>query len=80
MRGVLTALGYVYGMQPNVFFSSVGVIALWCDIEEHCILTNVACGVDSTVPTFNSCTNCLGSPGIIHDHTPDCRLVLYSTS
>ena len=25
-----------------------------------------------TVPTFNSCTKCLGSLGIIHDRTPDC--------
>ena len=23
----------------------------------------------STVPTFNSCTKCMGSPGIIHDRT-----------
>ena len=25
-----------------------------------------------TVPTFNSCTKCVGSPGMIHDRTPDC--------
>ena len=24
-----------------------------------------------TVPVFNSCTKCPGSPGIIHDRTPD---------
>ena len=23
-----------------------------------------------TVPTFNSCTKCVGSPGIIHDRMP----------
>ena len=23
------------------------------------------------VPTFNSCTKCVGSPGILHDRTPD---------
>ena len=31
---------------------------------------------DSTrgaVPTFNSCTKCLGIPGIIHDRTPGCH-------
>ena len=26
-----------------------------------------------TVPTFNSCTKFAGSPGIIHDHMPDCH-------
>ena len=26
-----------------------------------------------TVPTFNSCTKCKGSSGIIHDRTPDCH-------
>ena len=26
----------------------------------------------TTVPTFNSCTKCVGSPGRIHDRTPDC--------
>ena len=25
-----------------------------------------------TVPTFNSCTKCVGSRDIIHDRTPDC--------
>ena len=25
----------------------------------------------NTVPTFNSCTKCVGSPGIIYDRTPD---------
>ena len=25
----------------------------------------------STVPTFNSCTKCVGSPGILHNRTPD---------
>ena len=24
-----------------------------------------------TVPTFNSCTKCVGGPGILHDRTPD---------
>ena len=24
-----------------------------------------------TVPTFDSCTKCMGSPGIINDHTSD---------
>ena len=28
---------------------------------------------EGTVPTFNSCTKCAGSPGIIHDRTPDCN-------
>ena len=28
-----------------------------------------------TVPTFNSYTKCLGSPGIIHNRMPDCHLV-----
>ena len=28
-----------------------------------------------TVPTFNFCTICVGSPDIIHDHTPDCNPV-----
>ena len=28
-----------------------------------------------TVPTFNSCTKCVGSAGKIHDHTPDCQPV-----
>ena len=27
-----------------------------------------------TVPTFNSCTKCVSSPGRIDDHTPDCHL------
>ena len=26
-----------------------------------------------TVPTSNSCTKCMGSPGMIHDRTPDCH-------
>ena len=24
-----------------------------------------------TVPTFNSCTKCVGNPGILHDRTPN---------
>ena len=28
-----------------------------------------------TVPTFNSCFKGVGSPGIIHDRTPDCHTV-----
>ena len=27
------------------------------------------------MPTFNSCTKCLGSPGIINDLKPDCHPV-----
>ena len=26
-----------------------------------------------TVVSYNSCTECLGRPGIIHDRTPDCN-------
>ena len=26
-----------------------------------------------TVPAFNSCTKCVGSPDILHDQTPDCH-------
>ena len=26
-----------------------------------------------TGPTCNSCTKCVGSPGIIHDCSPDCN-------
>ena len=29
--------------------------------------------IQCTVPTFNSCTKCSGSPGILHDRTPDCH-------
>ena len=29
----------------------------------------------STVPTFNSCTKCVGIPGIMNDRTPDCHPV-----
>ena len=28
-----------------------------------------------TAPTFNSCTKCMGNPGIIQDRTPDCHPV-----
>ena len=28
------------------------------------------CKCTCTVPTFNSCTKCMGGPGIIHDRTP----------
>ena len=28
---------------------------------------------DSTVPTYNLCTKCVGMPGIIHDRMPDCH-------
>ena len=31
--------------------------------------------MDTTVPIFNSCTKCLGSPGIIHNRTPDCHSI-----
>ena len=27
---------------------------------------------EGTVPTYNSCTICVGSPGIMNSHTPDC--------
>ena len=27
---------------------------------------------------FNSCTKCVGSPGIIHDRTSDCHLVFWA--
>ena len=30
-------------------------------------------GPHFTVLTFNSCTKCLGKPGMIHDRTPDCH-------
>ena len=32
----------------------------------------------STVPTFDSCTECLGSPCLIHDRTPDCHPVTWA--
>ena len=35
-------------------------------------------GILLTVPTFNSCSKCLGNPGIIHDRTPDCHRVSWS--
>ena len=31
-----------------------------------------------TVPTYDSCTKCVGSPGIIHDHTPVCHPVFWA--
>ena len=31
-----------------------------------------------TVPTFGSCTKCLGGPGIIYNRTPDCHPVSWS--
>ena len=31
-----------------------------------------------TVPTFNSCTKCVGSPRIIHDCTSDCHPVFWA--
>ena len=30
------------------------------------------------MPTFNSCTKCVGSPGKIHDHMPDCHPVSWA--
>ena len=32
----------------------------------------------TTVPTFNSCTKCMGSLGIIHDLMPNCHPVSWS--
>ena len=32
----------------------------------------------NTVPTFNSCTECVDSPSRIHDRTPDCHPVSLS--
>ena len=32
---------------------------------------HVVCSLH-TVPNFNSCTKCVGSPGRIHDRTPEC--------
>ena len=29
----------------------------------------------TTVPTFNSCTKCMGCPGITHNHMPNCHQV-----
>ena len=34
--------------------------------------------LQSTVPTFNSCNKCVGSPGIIHDCSPDYHPVSYA--
>ena len=34
---------------------------------------NLVPTVLGTVPTLNSCTKCVGSPGIIHDRTTDCQ-------
>ena len=31
-----------------------------------------------TVQTFNSCTECVGRVGIIHDRSPDCHLVSWA--
>ena len=31
-----------------------------------------------TVPTFNPCTKCVGSPRIIHDCTSDCHPVFWA--
>ena len=36
---------------------------------------NGECELKRTVPTFNSCTKCMGSPCIIHDRVCDCRPV-----
>ena len=30
----------------------------------------------STVPTFYSCTKCVGSPSIVHDRTSDCHQII----
>ena len=33
---------------------------------------------DPTVPTFNPCTKCVGSPGIINGRTPHCHPVSWA--
>ena len=34
---------------------------------------NAVVPLSGTVPTFNSCTKCVGSRGLIHDRTPNCQ-------
>ena len=38
-----------------------------------CYVTTTNVCKSFTVPTFNSCTKCMGSPGIINDRTSDCH-------
>ena len=48
-----------------------------------CTITgvNLKCDAFAVIPTmqtFNSCTKCVGSPGIIHDRTPDCHPISWA--
>ena len=42
-------------------------IVVWPGLDENCLWCTVA--------TFNSCTKCARSTGIMHDSTPDCNQV-----
>ena len=63
-----------------MYFTKIASLVL--DATSVKRLNTCTCSVISTVvntlPTFNSCSKCMCSPGIIHDHTPDCLQVSWS--
>ena len=60
--------------KPTIFYQFESEKLLFLDNYQPCsimIYIGFICKYD-TVPTFNSCTKCVGSPGIVHDCTTDC--------
>ena len=63
----------------------VWLVYLWYAVHNTMMIRDVAVATNMvalpghyTVPTFDSCTKCMGSPSIIHDHTPNRHPVPYA--
>ena len=66
-------ISYIQRFSDNVFTLHANEFSNGKNIIHHYLMNALL--FCSTVPTFYSCTECLGSLGIIHDHTPDCHTV-----
>ena len=58
---------YTIGAANRVFGIVARGVALSGVFSEHVGLSTT----ETAVPTFNSCTKCVVSPGKIHERTPD---------
>ena len=67
-RSNLTVFHFVFHHSVLLFVLVIGLLLVW----------PVTCAAICKLPTSNNCTECLGSPGIIHDRTPDCHPVSWA--
>ena len=57
----------LWNSNSGVFLIRTSSFRYYCHLVEY----------PTTVPTFNSCTKCVGRPGRIHDRTPECSPIFF---